>query len=198
MRGAQYVHHLTPDLCTFAKGMANGFPVAALAGRRDVMRLGGFVEDHDRVFLLSQTYGAQPWAMAAVLATIDSYEHEGVTEHLYRMGARLRAGFERAVNTEGLAEFLQVEGRDCNLVFVTRDADGKRSQVLRTVLLQELMARGILSPSFVVSFAHDEAAIDTTIDAIASALPLYRRALDCGAESVLHGRPVRPAIRRRG
>ena len=54
-RGAQFVHGIEPDLCTFGKGIANGFPVSALAGRRDVMRLGGFVDDADRVFLLSQT-----------------------------------------------------------------------------------------------------------------------------------------------
>ena len=71
-RGAQFVHGIEPDLCTFGKGIANGFPVSALAGRRDVMRLGGFVDDADRVFLLSQTAGAQPWALAAMLAVIDT------------------------------------------------------------------------------------------------------------------------------
>ena len=75
-RGAQFVHSIDPDLCTFGKGIANGFPVSALVGRRDVMRLGGFVDDADRVFLLSQTAGAQPWALAAMLAAIDSCQRE--------------------------------------------------------------------------------------------------------------------------
>ena len=48
-RGAQFVYGIEADLCTFGKGMANGFPVSALVGRRDVMRLGGFVDDADRV-----------------------------------------------------------------------------------------------------------------------------------------------------
>src|SRR5580658_1305824 len=93
-RGAQYLYGIEPDLCTFGKGLANGLPLSALAGRRDIMQLGGFVEDRDRVFLLSQTYGAEPWAMAALLATIDTYEREDVTDQLHRIGAALRAGVE--------------------------------------------------------------------------------------------------------
>ena len=43
-RGAQFVHGIEPDLCTFGKALANGLPLSALAGRREVMRLGGYVE----------------------------------------------------------------------------------------------------------------------------------------------------------
>jgi len=72
-RGAQYLYSIEPDLCTFGKGIANGLPLSALAGRRDVMRLGGHVDDADRVFLLSLTAGGQPWALAAMLAVIDTF-----------------------------------------------------------------------------------------------------------------------------
>ena len=95
-RGAQFVYGIEPDLCTFGKGMANGFPVSALAGRREVMRLGGYVDDADRVFLLSQTAGAQPWALAAMLAVIDTYQRESIAEQLApdrrRPAARHREG----------------------------------------------------------------------------------------------------------
>jgi glutamate-1-semialdehyde 2,1-aminomutase len=195
VRGAQFVYDVAPDLCTFAKGIANGFPVAALAGRRDVMRLGGYVEDRDRVFLLSQTYGAQPWAMAAVLATIEAYEREEVTARLHQTGARIREGFDAAVSASGLSEHLQLLGRDCNLVYVTRDQAGERSQLFRTLLLRELLAKGVLAPSFVTSLAHDDRAVEVTLEALVASLPAYRRALDGDLPS---GRPVRPAIRRRG
>ena len=152
-RGAQYVYAIEPDLCAFGKGLANGFPVSALAGRRELMRLGGFAQDRDRVFLLSQTYGGEPWAMAAVLASIDVYESHGVTDRLHRAGSRLRAGIETVVAREGLADHIQLLGRDCNLVYAARDASGERSQVFRTILMQELIRNGVLAPSFVVSFA---------------------------------------------
>ena len=197
-RGAQFMYGIRPDLCAFGKGLANGFPLSALAGRRDIMRLGGFTEDADRVFLLSQTSGGQSWALAAMMAVIDACEREQVAERLLRIGGELRQGIDEVVADAGLSSYFQLRGRDCNLVYVARDADGAPSQVFRTIVLQELLESGILAPSFVVSAAHDSTAIKQTIGAVASLMPIYRRALDDGPEHVLRGRPVRPAIRARG
>ena len=197
-RGAQFVYDISPDLCAFGKGLANGFPVSALAGRRDVMRLGGFVDDADRVFLLSQTMGAQPWALAAMLTVIETCLREQISARLHQIGADLRRGIEEVVADAGLGSFFQLRGRDCNLVYVARDATGQPSQSFRTLVLQELLDRGILAPSFVVCAAHDSAAVEQTVDAVAQLMPTYRRALESGIENVLRGRPVRPAIRARG
>jgi glutamate-1-semialdehyde 2,1-aminomutase len=197
-RGAQFVHDIEPDLCTFGKGIANGFPVSALAGRREVMRLGGFVDDADRVFLLSQTAGAQPWALAAMLAVIDSCQRERISEKLHQIGGELRRGIEKAVADAGLSSYFQVRGRDCNLTYLARDGGGRSSQAFRTLVLQELMDRGILAPSFVVCAAHDPAAIEKTVGAVAELMPIYRRALEDGIDQVLRGRPVKPAMRVRG
>lgn len=197
-RGAQFVHDIEPDLSTFGKGLANGFPLSALCGRRELMRLGGHPEDRDRVFLLSQTYGGQPWAMAALLAVADTYTSEGVADQLHQTGKALRAGLEEVISAAGLDAYVQLAGRDCNMIFVTKDAGGERSQAFRTLFLQELLSRGILAPSFVVSFSHDEAAIDQTVRAVAEALPAYRAGLEDGVGTVLRGRPVRPALRPRG
>ena len=197
-RGAQYLYSIEPDLCTFGKGIANGLPLSALAGRRDVMRLGGHVDDADRVFLLSLTAGGQPWALAAMLAVIDTYEQEGIAGQLHSIGADLRAGVEHAVAAAGLGDYFQLRGRDCNLVYVARDADGQPSQEFRTLVLQEFLEHGILAPSFVVNAAHDPKAISQVVDAVTELMPVYRRALDDGVATVLRGRPVRPAIRRRG
>jgi glutamate-1-semialdehyde 2,1-aminomutase len=197
-RGAQFIYTIEPDLCTFGKGMANGFPLSALAGRRDVMRLGGYVDDADRVFLLSQTAGGQPWALAALLAVIDTYQREHIAEQLHSIGADLRIGVEEVVAEAGLSSFFQLRGRDCNLVYVARDDQGRPSQEFRTLVLQEFLERGILAPSFVVNAAHDPKAVRQAVDAVAELMPVYQRALEDGVSTVLRGRPVRPAIRRRG
>jgi glutamate-1-semialdehyde 2,1-aminomutase len=197
-RGAQFVHGIEPDLCTFGKGIANGFPVSALAGRRDVMRLGGFADDADRVFLLSQTAGAQPWALAAMLAVIETGQRERVSERLHQIGGELRRAVEEVVADAGLSSYFQLRGRDCNLVYVARDQDGQPSQAFRTLVLQEFIKRGILAPSFVVCAAHDAAAIQQAVDAVTELMPVYQRALESGIEQVLRGRPVRPAVRTRG
>ena len=197
-RGAQFVYGIEPDLCVFGKGLANGFPLSALAGRADIMRLGGFVDDADRVFLLSQTAGGQPWALAAMLAVIDTYQRERIAERLRQIGARLRQGVEQAVADAGLSSHFQLKGRDCNLVYAALDGEGRPSQEFRTLVLQELVERGILAPSFVVCAAHDESAISQVIDAVAGLMPIYQRALEDGVGGLLRGRSVRPAIRARG
>ncbi|HEY0937893.1 MAG TPA: glutamate-1-semialdehyde 2,1-aminomutase, partial [Trebonia sp.] len=197
-RGAQFVYGITPDLCTFGKGLANGFPLSALAGRREVMRLGGFADDADRVFLLSQTAGGQPYLLAAMLAAVDAYEREQTAQQLLQIGADLRSGVEQVVAEAGLGSYFQLRGRDCNLVYVARDAAGEPSQAFRTLVLQEFLERGILAPSFVVNAAHDPAAVKQTIDVVAELMPVYQRALDDGVDRVLRGRPVRPALRTRG
>jgi glutamate-1-semialdehyde 2,1-aminomutase len=197
-RGAQYVYSIEPDLCTFGKGIANGLPLSALAGRRDVMRLGGYVDDVDRVFLLSLTAGGQPWALAAMLAVIDTYEQEDIAGQLHGIGADLRAGVEDAVAAAGLGDYFQLRGRDCNLIYVARDGEGQPSQEFRTLVLQEFLEHGILAPSFVVNAAHDPKAISQVVDAVTELMPVYQRALDDGVATVLRGRPVRPAVRRRG
>ena len=197
-RGAQFVHDIRPDLSTFSKAIANGFPLSALTGRRDVMRLGGFVDDADRVFLLSQTAAAQPWALAAMLAVIATCEREQISSRLSRIGGKLRHGIEELAADAGLSSYFELRGRDCNLTYVARDAAGLPSQLFRTLVLQELITRGILAPSFVVCAAHDAQAIDQTLDAVAHMLTTYRRALEHGADKFLRGRPVKPAIRTRG
>ena len=117
---------------------------------------------------------------------------------LNRIGGELRRGIEEVVADAGLSSYFQVRGRDCNLTYLARDGSGQPSQAFRTLVLQELIDRGILAPSFVVCAAHDPAAIRQAVDSVAELMPVYRRALEDGIDHVLRGRPVRPAIRARG
>lgn len=194
--GAQHVYGVTADLCTFGKALANGFSVSALVGRRDIMQLGGGDTTRERVFLLSTTHGAETHALAAAVATMRFYRDNPVVETLYARGARLREGFERAVALNGLAGHVELASRDCCLLFATRDADKRPSQSFRTLFMQEMIKRGVIAPSLVVSFSHSEADIDRTIDAVGESLQIYRRALEDGVDGYLRGRPVKPVFRR--
>jgi len=89
-----------------------------------------------------------------------------------------------------------VIGRPCNLVFVTCDQDGNRSQAFRTLFMQELIRRGVIAPSFVVSYSHSDADIDRTAEAVFDAHVVYRKALGEGIDKYLEGRPVKPVYRR--
>ena len=194
--GAQAVHGITPDLSTFGKALGNGFAISALAGRRELMELGGLRTDRERVFLLSTTHGAERHALAAAIATIDVYLEEDVVGRLHEAGSRLRAGIDAAAAAAGVSEHVQVVGRDCCLLYTTRGTDGEPSQEFRTLFMQELVRGGILAPSFVVSFSHDDDTIDETIEVVAGALDVYRRALDNGVEAYLVGPTIKPVYRR--
>src|SRR5208337_434228 len=82
--GAQKYHGVVPHLSAFGKGIGNGFAVSALAGKREIMRLGGLEHDQPRVFLLSTTHGAETHALAAALETMRIYREEGVIEFLWK------------------------------------------------------------------------------------------------------------------
>ena len=68
---------------------------------------------------------------------------------------------------------------------------------MRTLFLQEVILRGILGQSFVISAAHADLDLEQTIEATRAATVPYRKALETGRpEDLLHGRPVAPAHRR--
>lgn len=196
LNGAQRLYGVRPDLSAFGKAMANGFSVSALAGRREVMDLGGLSHDSERVFLLSTTHGAENHALAAAIATMEYYEEHDVVGILHRQGRRLRLGVEQVVRDIGADAHFAVGGRDCNLHFQTYDADGKPSQPFRTLFMQEMIRNGILAPSFVVSAAHSDVDIDETIAAVAASLRVYVRAIEEGLDRFLVGPPVQPVYRK--
>jgi glutamate-1-semialdehyde 2,1-aminomutase len=194
--GAQTFHQVVPHLSTFGKAMGNGFAIAALAGKRDIMRLGGIDHEEPRVFLLSTTHGAETHALGASLETIKIYRNHHVVERLWQAGERLRKQVERSIAENRLEGYFELYGRPCNLIFATHDHDQRRSQPYRTLFMQELISRGVLGPSFVVSFSHSDADIDFTAEAVHGALAVYRKALDEGIEKYLTGRPVKPVYRK--
>ncbi|HUP20850.1 MAG TPA: glutamate-1-semialdehyde 2,1-aminomutase [Gemmatimonadota bacterium] len=195
--GGQAYYGVEPDLSTFGKALGNGFSVSALAGKREIMERGGIDHDHERVFLLSYTHGAETHGLAAAIATIRTYREEPVVETLHRQGGRLRAGLEVVIGRHGLADHVGIHGPPQSLVFSNRGPDGVSSQAYRTLFLQELARRGVIGPSFVISYAHSDEDVDRTIEAVDGALPVYRRALEDGVEAHLVGPPSKAVARSR-
>jgi glutamate-1-semialdehyde 2,1-aminomutase len=194
--GAQAYFGVEPDLSTFGKALGNGFAISALAGKAEVMNLGGITHDRERVFLLSTTHGAEGHALAAAMATMRVYAEEPVIEHMDRQGQRLAKEITEAVAAHDLQGYVGVLGKPCNLVYFTRDAEQKDSQAYRALFMQELIRRGVLAPSLVVSYAHTDTDIDRTVAAVDGALDIYRQALERGVEHYLVGRPVKPVYRK--
>ena len=74
--GAQAVYGVEPDLSCWGKAMSNGFPLSALAGKREFMELGGLRTDRERVFLLSTTHGPETGSLAAFRAVVKAYAND--------------------------------------------------------------------------------------------------------------------------
>ncbi|WBA42349.1 glutamate-1-semialdehyde 2,1-aminomutase [Hymenobacter canadensis] len=195
--GAQGYHGIRPDLSTWGKALANGFSLAALTGRRELMELGGLHHAQDRVFLLSTTYGAETHALAAARAVMHEYRIQPVVEHLWQVGRQLAAGLHQAAHEQGVAAQVQAVGQPCSLIYTTRDANGHHSAALRTLFLQETLRRGLLMPSLIVNYSHTPAIISQVLERLYEVLGVYRQALENGVEHYLVGEPVKSVYRAR-
>lgn len=198
LHGAQHVYDVVPDLSTWGKALGNGYAISALAGRRELMELGGLRTDDPRVFLMSTTQGPESVGLAAYLAVEHEYRTWDVVGTLEERGRTLAEGVEALVEKAGLDPYVRLHGRPSCLTFETRDSDGEPSQAYRTLFLQELLGRGVLAQSLVVTTAHTDADLDWTLDAVDGALEIYARAIEAGTtDGLLRGRPVAPALRER-
>lgn len=194
--GSYQLFGVVPDLAVFGKAMANGFALSALAGNRDIMRLGGLDHDKPRVFMLSTTHGAETPALAAAMATMKIYRDEPVIEHLYRQGERLRSGMMAAATHHELTDYFWVFGPSCALIVATHDSSKKFSYPYRTLFLQEMIKRHVLAPTMLVSYSHSDVDIDFTIEATYEALAVQKRALEEGLEGYLVGPPAKSVYRK--
>jgi glutamate-1-semialdehyde 2,1-aminomutase len=194
--GGQRYHNIIPDLSTFGKALANGFAVSALVGKRELMKRGGLDHEAERVFLLSLTHGAETHSLAVAKEVIQIYKQEPVIETMWRTGERLGKGILKSIEEHRLTEYFKVFGKPCALVYATLDGEKRPSQSFRALFLQETIKRGILAPSFVVSYCHTDADIDRTVEVVHEALYVYCKALNEGIEKWLVGRSVKPVFRR--
>jgi len=194
--GCQKMYNVQPDLTTFGKALANGYSIAALVGKREIMKLGGLEHNKERVFLLSNTYGSENHHLAAAMATMKIYREENVIQHLYDAGDMLRAGVEKSIKELNLEGFFGLFGKSCCIMYGTKDRDLQPSQPFRTLFLQETIKRGLLMPSFIVSYSHTQHDIEKTVEKIHEALVIYRKALDEDVSKYIEGAPIKPVFRK--
>jgi glutamate-1-semialdehyde 2,1-aminomutase len=167
--GAQQRLGVTPDLATFGKAIANGFPVAALAGRADLLdrfATGGIVH--------GGTYNAQPISMAATVATLKELADPAVFADLERRGRRLMDGLAGALREAGvtarISGFPQIFNVALDVSGAAHDyrdlADvNKARYVAFTTALLRRGVRALERGAWFLSTAHDDAVIEATIAA---------------------------------
>ena len=161
--GYQEVSGITPDLATFGKALANGYPLAAVVGHAAVM-------DAARNTWISSTLASESTALAAALAVLDWHEEADVCATLAETGREIRASFERAIAASGV-DGVAVDGIDP--MFLCRWDDPARE----ARFLAECARAGVLVKRGAYNFAaiaHEEDAIRDVEAAASAALVAIR------------------------
>jgi glutamate-1-semialdehyde aminotransferase len=188
--GAQEHFGIAADLVCYSKAIANGMPLAVVAGRADIMRL------CEKDVLFFSTFGGEALSLAAAQATISELRDRDVPAHLARVGRELRDGYNAIASELGIA-FTRAIGAECRSL-VTFDASAGDPLLMKSLVQQELFRRGILWSGFHnVSFSHRDHEVRALLTAYREALPVLKDAVDRrDLRAALLGDPVEPLFRR--
>lgn len=188
--GAQQHFGVTPDLATFGKGLANGYPVSAVTGRADVMQL------MEEVFF-SFTFGGETLSLAAALATMKKLESEPVTDTLYKQGRKVIDGLKSRIAAAGAEDFLGTAGNPTWSFFLIKDTAKYSQWQIKTLFLQEMFARGILTiGSHNMSYSHSDADLDKLFNAYDEVIPMLVQGVRQNKlESMLRCEPLQPLFK---
>lgn len=188
--GAQEYFGVTPDLATFGKGLANGYPLSAVAGRADVMAL------MEEIFF-SFTFGGEALSLAASMATLEKLERHDVVAHLKATGERVTNIIGSAIKEQGVESALKVAGHPAWTFLVFSDVKQMSQWELKTLFLQEAFAAGILTfGTHNISFAHSEEDLKMLSAAYTRAFKAVRSAIDSNStKGLLHTKVLEPLFK---
>lgn len=178
MGGYQKICNVTPDLTTLGKAMANGYPMAAVAGKKKYMARYNTQPGGDVWF--AGTYNGHAVGTAASLATIEMMENEPVHDHIFRLGDKMRTGIQDIHKRLGINAIVTGFGSVWTTYFMDtlprnygdlKQNDGEMYVAYRKKLLE----KGIFKMPMNlkrnhISYSHTDEIIDQTLEAIDSVL----------------------------
>jgi glutamate-1-semialdehyde aminotransferase len=177
--GAHLLYSVTPDIAVFAKGMSNGYPMAAIIGRKKYM-------DAAQDSFISSTYWTERIGPAAALAAIQKMDQYGIQEHLTKTGKMVQEGWRSIAHQAGLN--IHVGSVYPLSHFDFQDGD---PLVLKTLFTQEMLSRGYLAlNSFYCSYAHTEDIVTQYLAVVEEVFFLIKKSLDNNNSRALLKGPV--------
>ena len=196
--GTLVKYGVEPDLTTWGKGIANGFSFCALTGKKEIMELGGIRRTGtEKLFLISSTHGGETHAIAAGLATIDIFLKENVVAHNHAIGDRFIAKTREVIAKHSLGAYVEVIPSNWMPIFMFKDKQGVVSNGLRTLVMQEMIGRGVLfQGAFVPCFSHTNDDVDFFAAMFDESLEVFQRGLEDGFEQHLVGEAAKPVFRK--
>jgi glutamate-1-semialdehyde 2,1-aminomutase/spore coat polysaccharide biosynthesis protein SpsF len=189
--GAQEYFGVIPDIACFGKAVANGFPLAAIAGRRELMKI------FDEIFY-SFTFGGETISLAAANATMQTFLDQDVVGVLWEQGARLQEGFNILAAGLGVAQYFTCKGLSPRTIIDITAPDGIDPLTIKGLLQQEMIRRGVLWAGYHnVCFSMTESDVMHVLRAYRAALPVVSAALASGVpEKFLEGDGLQPVFRK--
>lgn len=188
MGGAQAAYGVTPDLACFGKAMGNGMPISAIVGKGNMMRL---MED----IFFSGTFGGEALSLATAIATVDKLNSEDGPGKFSEMGARLKKGVLRVINSHGVSEEFEGKGDDWWPALLPTGRGRGDAILVGSLIKQELIEAGVLmGATFNLCLAHGDAGvIDETLAAWDAAIGKVAEALKSNdPQARLRGKPMQP------
>jgi len=191
MGGAEEYYGVIPDIACFGKGMANGMPISAIVGRKEVMKELGEV-------FYSFTFGGEALSLAAAKATINVMKEKKVIAHFRKQGKKLKDGYNSIAKNLGLEENTGCKGLDAHSAMFFKDKAGVDSLIVKSLFQQEVLKKGILTLGVHnLSYSHTDKDVLKTLGVYENALKVVKKALEKGeVESFLEGKPIRPIFKR--
>jgi glutamate-1-semialdehyde 2,1-aminomutase len=135
--GAQELFGVIPDLATFGKGIANGFPLSAVVGKREIMM------EMENIFF-SGTFGGELLSLAAAKAVLKLHQENLVAPELARIGSELNESLLRLVREYSLEDYLSTSGHDSWKFLNWSAPDQALIPKLKTLFLQEMFKNGVI------------------------------------------------------
>jgi glutamate-1-semialdehyde 2,1-aminomutase len=172
--GAQELFGVTPDLSTFGKGMANGFPLSAIVGKRDIMM------EMEEIFF-SGTFGGELLSLAAAKEVLTRYLSQDVCGSLTQIGLELASATRSILASLNLDEILKLTGHGSWTFLNWSNSDEFSSDEIKTLFVQEMYKRGVLVLStHNVTLAHDSRQRDKIITVYSEVASLLSQAIRSG------------------
>ena len=185
--GGQEYFQVTPDLAVFGKGLANGFPLSALAGRRHLMQ-----QFEDENCFLSASYATEKASLRSALKTLEILQRERVLEHVWDTGSVLKRGIRELLAKHSLTDTITIVGLAPMTHFMVSDCAGATANEIKSYLQQEAVQRGVLFVGYNhTSLAHTEEDIQFTLGVYDEVFSLLRKALADGSiKRKIRGKPI--------
>ncbi|CAH9056954.1 3-aminobutyryl-CoA aminotransferase [Pseudoalteromonas sp. CIP111854] len=188
--GAQSLFGVSPDLATFGKGIANGFPISVVCGKKEIMALMNDI-------FFSGTFAGETLSLAATYATIEKIQRNQVTQHLSQLGSLLTDKLNKIIIDNDIQDWVYTSGHP-SWSFIHIANQGKYSAIqLRSLFIQEMAKRGILiNASHNLSYAHKEKHIQTLLKAYSEVLPILANCVaKQNLEELFSGEPLQSVFK---